>query len=176
MPDVEEGEYAFAASGTQLITRPGGHAWIAAGGVNARILHSSDYGQSWSIIPTPMISGEASTGNFSLAFANDLFGIAVGGDYTKEEEGTDNIIFTENGGESWQLLKSADLDFRSAIQYAEGTFITVGPSGSEYSSDRGQSWQSIEGPGFHTLSIGVGGLDAVWAAGREGRIGKLVVE
>ncbi|MDR8392958.1 YCF48-related protein [Aliifodinibius sp. S!AR15-10] len=176
MPEVEDGEYAFAASGTQLTIRDGGHAWIGTGGVDARVLRSEDYGQNWSSTPTPIIQGEASTGIFSLAFADKSFGIAVGGDYTKEDEGTRNVIYSENGGASWDLLHGIDLDFRSAVRFTDGIFITVGPSGSEYTTDWGQTWQAIQGPGFHTLSIGQGGINAVWAAGRDGRVGKLVVE
>jgi len=70
MPEVKDGEYAFAASGTHLVTTPGGHAWIGTGGVNARVLHSSDYGKTWSSVSTPMIQGEPSTGIFSLAFVD----------------------------------------------------------------------------------------------------------
>lgn len=176
MPQVEEGEYAFAASGTQLVASKNGQAWIGTGGVNARVLQSSDYGDSWSSTSVPIIQGEPSTGIFSLSVADDTFAIAVGGDYTKEEEGHDNVIYSDNGGTSWNLLTGAELDYRSAVCYAEGMFITVGPSGSEYSVDYGQHWQSIKGPGFHTLSIGKGGADAVWAAGRHGAIAKLVKE
>jgi len=60
--------------------------------------------------------------------------------------------------------------------YTGGTFITVGPSGSEYSENRGQIWHPIEGPGFHTLDIGKEGTGTVWAAGRRGLIGRLVME
>jgi len=176
MPDIADGEYAFAASGTQLITAPGGHAWIGTGGVKSRILHSDDYGHTWKSISSPIIQGEASTGIFSLVFGSPSLGIAVGGDYTKEEEGTDNVIISENGGETWDLLSEAELDYRSSIQFAEGVFLTVGPSGSDYSTDQGMTWTPISGPGFHTLSIGSDGLRSTWAAGSGGRIGKLILD
>jgi photosystem II stability/assembly factor-like uncharacterized protein len=173
MPEVADGEYAFAASGSHLVTTEGGDAWIGTGGVNARVLHSDDYGKTWSSVSTPMIQGETSTGIFSLTFSDKPYAIAVGGDYTKEKEGTDNVIYSDDGGESWHLISGADLDFRSSIYHTDDMFITVGPSGSEYSTDSGQTWQTIKGPGFHTMSIGVGGIHAVWAAGAQGRIGKL---
>lgn len=173
MPAAKEGEYAFAASGTQLITTPDGNAWIGTGGADARIIHSNDYGKTWRSIPAPIVKGEKSTGIFSLAFGDDTTAVAVGGDYTKEEEGTDNIAYSDDGGASWNLVSGSTPDFRSAVKYTDGMFVTVGPSGSDYSTDNGQSWKPIEGPGFHTLDIGEGGIEAVWAAGREGRIGKL---
>lgn len=175
MPEVKEGEYAFAASGTHLITRPGGHVWIGTGGVNARVLHSSDYGKTWNSVSTAMIHGEPSTGIFSLAFSNESYAVAVGGDYTKEQEGTDNIIYSKDSGKSWHLLSGTGLDFRSAIGHTGETFIAVGPSGSEYSKDGGHTWHSIKGPGFHTLDIGKNGTETTWAAGRGGRIGRLVM-
>lgn len=174
MPEVADGEYAFAASGSHLISGFERRAWIGTGGKRARVLKTSDYGNTWRAIPTPFIQGAASTGIFSLAFADSSYGIAVGGDYQKENEGTDNIIFTEDGGESWKPLSDADLDFRSSIWHTNGIFITVGPTGSEYSVDGGTSWISIKGPGFHALSVGAEGREAVWAAGSKGRIGRLV--
>lgn len=174
MPEVADGEYAFAASGTQLITTGNRQAWIGTGGVNARAIHSSDGGQTWTARPTPMIQGEPSTGIFSIAFRDDSFGIAVGGDYTREYEGMQNVIYTEDRGMSWKRLENADLDFRSCIRFADGVFVTTGPSGSEYSTDNGENWKGVKGPGFHTLSIGKEGMNAVWAAGAEGRIGKLI--
>jgi photosystem II stability/assembly factor-like uncharacterized protein len=175
MPAAKEGEYAFAASGTQLITTPDGNAWIGTGGADARILHSNDFGKTWASVPTPIIKGEESTGVFSLAFGDDsvAVAVAVGGDYTTEGEGTDNIGVSDDGGESWGLISGETPDFRSAVKYTDGMFIAVGPSGSDYSMDNGKSWKAIEGPGFHTMDIGEGGIDAVWAAGRGGIIGKL---
>lgn len=174
MPKAEQGEYAFAASGSHLITTEVGKAWIGTGGANARILYSDDYGHHWTPASTPMIKGEASTGIFSLTFSEPAYAVAVGGDYTKEQEGTHNIIYSSDGGSTWNRFNSANLDFRSAIKYTNGLFFTVGPSGSEFSTDNGKSWKSIEGPGFHTLSIGNDGSKAIWAAGRDGRIGKLM--
>ena len=175
-PAVQDGEYAFAASGTHMVTGAGGSVWIGTGGTAARVLYSNDYGHSWEAVSTPMIQGEASTGIFSMAFSDSSHTLAVGGDYTKEKEGIDNIIYSNDGGRKWNLLDEVDIPFRSAIRYTSGKFITVGPSGSEYSNDKGQSWHAIEGPGFHTLSIGSDSIDAVWAAGRDGKIARLVME
>lgn len=176
MPQVAEQEYAFAASGTQLVTGAGGRAWIGTGGARARVLRTNDYGQHWQAYPTPIMQGESSTGLFSLAFRDSLHGIGVGGDYSREGEGGDNVIVTQDGGRSWTLLEEAGLHFRSAIRYATDRFIAAGPSGSEYSAEGGKRWIPIGGPGFHTVSVGKGGLYAVWAAGREGRIARLVRE
>ncbi|MTI86361.1 MAG: oxidoreductase [Balneolaceae bacterium] len=176
MPDGKEGEYGFAASGTHLVVHGTSTAWLGTGGSVARVFKSNDKGANWRAYDTPVISGESSQGIFSLAFKDATHGVAVGGDYTKEKEGSQNIAVTEDGGRNWELVDNTGVDYRSGVRYADGYYIAVGPSGSNYSSDDGQSWKIIEGPGFHAASVGAEGLESVWASGADGRIGKLVRE
>ncbi|MCZ6672927.1 MAG: hypothetical protein O7C75_08305 [Verrucomicrobia bacterium] len=177
-PKMESGEHAFAASGTHLSLVAGGHLWVGSGGKVARIFYSYDFGESWTTLETPMILGEASTGIFSIAFKNPNEGIVVGGDYTKEEEGDHNAMLTVDGGRTWKLLNKSNgnsvFPFRSCVRYAPDlkTVIAVGPEGGNVSSDGGKSWREFGDQGFHTLSIG-GSLNAVWAAGTDGRIAHL---
>lgn len=176
IPKVEEGEYGFAASGTHIATGENGAAWIATGGKVARVFYSTDGGEHWEVTHTPMVSGAAATGTFSLDFSqqtqkNVVSGIAVGGDYTKEKEGKDNLMKTVDGGKTWTLIDHP-LHYRSAVQIIEDWTITVGPSGSDISLDGGQTWKMIDTVGFHTLSIG-GSKESIWAAGGDGRVGKL---
>jgi hypothetical protein len=69
--------------------------------------------------------------------------------------------------------------FRSVVAYVPGskmpTLIAVGPSGADYSSDDGQTWQPIEGSGFDTFSF-VPGKRIGWAAGAQGRLAKLALD
>lgn len=174
IPNVEAEEYGFAASGTHIATGEAGQAWIATGGKVARVFYSTYGGEYWEVTNTPMMSGEAATGIFSLDFKNKLEGIAVGGDYTKEQEGKNNLIKTVDGGKTWTLMADA-LDYRSCVQIIDNWTIAVGPSGSDISLDGGQTWQVVDTVGFHTLSIG-GRSQAIWAAGGDGRVGKLVVQ
>jgi hypothetical protein len=51
--------------------------------------------------------------------------------------------------------------------------VATGPSGSDYSTDEGASWQSFGAEGFHTASFARAALSgAGWAAGENGRIAK----
>lgn len=174
-PRMPEGEHAFAASGTHLTVNEAGHVWVASGGKVARVFHSPDWGKTWEAFDTPMISGEPSTGIFSISFQGTS-GIAVGGDYKKESEGIDNLIRSTNGGESWQLdtkkKETAPFPFRSCIGHVDAkTLIAVGPSGTDISRDGGLTWQALPGNGgFHTFSIAA---NTVWAAGANGRVGYL---
>ncbi|NGP89205.1 WD40/YVTN/BNR-like repeat-containing protein [Fodinibius halophilus] len=175
MPDGVRGEYGFAASGTHLTVQGENNAWLGTGGRKARVFKTTDKGQSWSSHETPIISGRASTGIFSLAFRDQDYGVAVGGDYNKELQAKKSVAITEDGGTSWQLVEEAELDYRSVVRYAAPYFITAGPSGSEYSSDGGHTWKPIEGTSFHSISVGQDGTNAVWASGSNGRIAKLVI-
>jgi photosystem II stability/assembly factor-like uncharacterized protein len=122
-----------------------------------------------------MIAGEPSTGIFSIAFRGRN-GIAVGGDYKKESEGSDNVMRSKDNGRSWQLVTGpkggAPFPFRSAIGYLNANaLVAVGPSGTNLSRDGGATWKSLPGDaGFHTLSIAD---QTVWAAGAKGRVGRL---
>lgn len=171
-PRVAKGEYAFAASGSQIASF-GNTIWIGTGGSKSRVLRSDTKEISWESTEVDIIQGQPSQGVFSIDFFHDKFGMAVGGDYTKEEEGKDNILITVDGGESWHLLRNG-LDFRSCVVFVEKTAIVTGPSGSEHSSDMGKTWTKIGGRGFHSLAVAKG-FKTVWASGSDGRVGRLVV-
>lgn len=101
-PKVSDGEYAFAASGSQIASK-GNIIWIGTGGSKARVFKSIDFGTSWTTTETNMIQGESSQGIFSIDFLDAQMGIAVGGDYTKVNEGRDNVMFTLDRGETWRV-------------------------------------------------------------------------
>ena len=101
MPPAVDGEFAFAASGTCLVTSGGRDAWFASGGGAARVFHSRDGGRSWTATAAPIPAAEAG-GVFSLAFRNPREGVMVGGDFTAPENGVDASGFTRDGGASWR--------------------------------------------------------------------------
>ncbi|MFT4547759.1 MAG: photosystem II stability/assembly factor-like uncharacterized protein [Verrucomicrobiales bacterium] len=174
-PEMADGEHAFAASGTHVGVDCHGRVWVTSGGKVARVFYSADWGRRWEAFATPMIAGEPSTGIFSIVSGAKL-GIAVGGDYKKESEGRDNAMRSSDGGKSWSLIKKADgsapFAFRSCVGWVDSTtLVAVGPSGTDVSRNSGETWKALPGEvGFHTLSI-AGGV--VWAAGAEGRVGRL---
>lgn len=178
-PQVVEGEYAFAASGTSIVAQGKRRAWIGTGGKAARVFHSSDRGKTWSVASTPLVSGTQSAGVFSLAFRDEKNGIAVGGDYQKEKEVLANVARTNDGGKTWALVPNQTVAYRSCVTYVahEGKFllVAVGPSGSDYSWDEGVTWMKLSEVGYHTMSTG-GTTASVWAAGAEGRVAKLEIK
>jgi photosystem II stability/assembly factor-like uncharacterized protein len=179
IPPARSGEAGFAASGTCVATQADASAWIGTGGSAARVLRSTDRGETWAVSDTPMRSGLASTGIFSIAFRDTQIGIVVGGDYQKPESREANAAITADGGSTWTLIKDAPpLGFRSAVAYIPGSdppaLIAVGTSGSDQSSDGGRTWQNLGSEGFHAVRFSPSGKVG-WAVGSEGRIAKISV-
>lgn len=175
-PSALEGEAAFAASGTCIAVQGRKNVWFGTGGgATARVFRSTDGGGTWKVASTPITAGNPSSGIFSIAFKDARNGVIAGGDYQKEHEVSDNVATTSDGGATWTLAKGPrPSGFRSAIAYVRGTggpmLVAIGPSGSDYSVDSGASWVSLGSTGFHAVSFA--GVDAGWAVGEGGRIGK----
>ena len=94
MPKALAGEGAFAASNTSLVFR-GKRVWFATGGPSgARVFRSDDGGENWSVSNTPMRADGEGAGIFSLAFADDNTGVAVGGSFKNPKENAHNIALT----------------------------------------------------------------------------------
>ena len=171
IPEINDEEYGFAASGTHLTVYDGGQTWIGTGGKTARVFYSADWGETWKVADTPINQGKGSQGIFSIKFLDHSFGLAVGGDYNKPSDTHNNVILTKDKGETWSLIADY-MEFRSCVDYVDGFFIAVGSSSSSYSHDKGASWHPIGVMGFNTLNIG-GNKEAIWAAGDDGKIAHL---
>ena len=178
LPAALTNEGAFAASGTNIAMFGKTHAWIGTGAAGkARVLRTLDRGRSWQVSDTPLAAGP-STGIFSIAFRDEKNGVIVGGDYTRESEAQNNLAFTSDGGATWSPGTGL-YGFRSVVAYVPGekkpTLIAIGPSGADCSIDNGQTWKTIEGPGFDTFSF-IPGKRIGWAAGAKGSLAKLAFD
>ncbi|MHB8054477.1 MAG: WD40/YVTN/BNR-like repeat-containing protein, partial [Candidatus Aminicenantales bacterium] len=166
-PPALEGEAAFAASGTALFARGNRRTWFCSGGTESRVWRSEDGGGHWETASSALREGISSTGGFSLLFFDERSGIAVGGDYQNETADAGNAAVSNDGGKSWSPAAGRRPGgFREAVAAIAGavtpTAMAVGPSGSDYSLDRGKTWIPIAGPsGFHTICSARKGR-AVW--------------
>jgi photosystem II stability/assembly factor-like uncharacterized protein len=169
MPPAQEGEGAFAASGTSLIVRPDGRAWFATGGTGgSRVFRSSDWGRSWEVAQTPVRHDGPACGIFSIAFWDGSHGIVVGGNYSKPSEDNDNIAFSTDGGRTWAPAgKSHPAGYRSAVSLLADrkTAIATGAGGTDISRDGGRTWSKCGDAGYHALS-------GLWAVGDKGSIAR----
>jgi photosystem II stability/assembly factor-like uncharacterized protein len=108
LPPALPNEGAFAASGTCLVTHGKTDVWFCTGGAKtARVFHSQDRGQNWTVSQTPIVAGADSAGIFSIAFRHPNHGMIVGGDYRKPNDTGATAARTTDGGKTWALLDKA---------------------------------------------------------------------
>lgn len=173
-PEAAEGEAGFAASGSSMAMDED-EIWLASGGSKSNIYYSKNRGGRWEIINTPIRQGLPSQGIFSITIIDNRSLIAVGGDYERPNETDQNVIISHTDGMSWEKNSGNDPSgYLSAVAYFPRFHwvIAVGPNGSDYSIDGGENWEKFSDEGFHTVKKSKSG-GSVWAAGQNGKIGKL---
>jgi photosystem II stability/assembly factor-like uncharacterized protein len=176
LPTAQAGEGGFAASGTCLATGAQNVAWIGTGNAGrARVLRSADRGWSWMASDVPLVAGEAA-GITSVAFRDERFGLAVGGDLGKPDEHTANVALSADGGVTWTpggALRMAGAAYGAAWLPDAGApvAVAVGPGGADWTADGGMTWQSLDDRNW--WGIGFASSEAGWIAGPEGRIARV---
>ena len=109
---------------------------------------------AWQSRPTPLAHGGTASGVFSLAGhlttnmagSNAVLLVAVGGTYDKPADTTGIAALSPNGGKSWVVSLTPPGGYRSAVAYdpKTNTWITVGPNGTDLSTDDGRHWQPLK--------------------------------
>jgi photosystem II stability/assembly factor-like uncharacterized protein len=175
LPRAQEGEGSFAASGTCLVTRPGGRAWMVMNDPSqGRLLSTADYGRTWRVDTLP-ITARAGSGPQSVSFLDDRNGIVLGGGYQSAPADVLAAV-TRDGGRTWRTVTRPPLGAGVwGGVYVPGarpaTVVAVGPDGAVYSRNRGASWIQIDTLNY--WSVGFASPRAGWAVGADGRITKL---
>ncbi|HEX7745408.1 MAG TPA: oxidoreductase [Micromonosporaceae bacterium] len=176
MPPALDGEFAFAASGTCLVTADSGPdiAWFATGGGSAaRVFRSDDRGYTWQVTDTPVPSGPTA-GIYSLAFRNSWHGVAVGGDFAVPDAAPDGAAVTGSGGATWRRAARPPGEYRSGSAWISPFLwvaIAVGPTGSDISYDGGNTWGRFDDGSFDAVDCAAGLV--CWASGEQGRVAAL---
>ena len=198
-------EVAFAASNSVLQRFGPGTYWMAVG--RRLIQSTAGFtvpGQfateSFCDIGIPFSRHSESAGVFSLAIRPDsvepfkatkLGGfhwktpscqkadmVVVGGDYSVIDDRQDTAAFT-GGTSKFQLAQTPPHGYRSSVAYddATKTWITVGPNGTDISTDDGRNWRALHpNPALHEPVDGDRNWNALslpFVVGPHGRIGKL---
>ncbi len=167
------GEAGFAASGTTIRAVGKGKVYIATGGAASNLYYSNNYGQTWDFYKCPIIQGESSTGVFSMAFSDKKSGVVVGGNFLKDNENTNNILLTNNGGRTWTKPLKPVGGYRSGVVYLSNkVLLATGSSGTDVSTDAGISWYSISKLNLNVVQKSKTGK-LVLLAGNKGQIFKL---
>ncbi|WP_281979222.1 WD40/YVTN/BNR-like repeat-containing protein [Tenacibaculum mesophilum] len=176
LPTFEEGEAFFAASNTNIAI-VNNTVWIGSGGTKARILKSTDFGNTWEIFDTPIVQGDGPQGIYSIDFYDENHGIAIGGNYSKPEDNNANKAITTDGGKTWTLVaNNTNPNYKSCVQYVPNTngeeVFAVGKTGISFSNDGGHTWKQISKESYYAIQF----IDSntAWLSGHE-KIGKLVL-
>ena len=188
LPEALPGEGGFAASGTCLVTGGAGRGWVATGNAErARVLHTNDWGASWTVFDTPIPGGEGA-GLFSVSFRDSLTGAIFGGSLASpsENDGADptdavdahrpRVAISRDGGASWEAVGQPNIE--GAIfggTWVPGAdpaaMVAVAPTGAEWSIDEGATWLALDSAAY--WGLGFASPDAGWLVGPGGRITRL---
>jgi photosystem II stability/assembly factor-like uncharacterized protein len=177
LPPATEGEGSFAASGTCLVAHGDSSAWIGTGaGASARVLKTTNRGQTWTVAETPIVDGTPTTGIASLTIRDEMHGTVMGGDIGAPDAHSDNVAVTDDGGATWSLAGRPQFTggiYGSAfVPGTDGpTLVAVGPKGVGFSLDNGQTWARLDTLEHWTVAFA--SAQAGWAAGPDGRITKI---
>jgi photosystem II stability/assembly factor-like uncharacterized protein len=167
MPAALKEEGAFAASNSSLALCGENTLVFGTGGPAARLFYSGDMGQSWTVYPTPILSGPASAGIFSVACWDNTV-VAVGGDYKNPDAAEKVAAYSLNRGKSWQLAAQLPGGFRSSVvRMQDGSLLTVGTNGTDRSTDGGVHWTRCSSLNLNALAAD---RRNVWGAGPKGTL------
>jgi photosystem II stability/assembly factor-like uncharacterized protein len=171
MPPALPGEASFSASGTCVAAQGSANAWIATGGSTiARILATTDGGNTWAAYDTPLHSSPTA-GGFSVAFRDASHGVLGGGDLLAANTVTAaQFAASQDGGQSWQLTRQPplqypifcasylvnttgvdqQLDLRrwarlDPTDYTHYVVVTADVGGAAWTPDEGNTWNSLPG-------------------------------
>jgi len=156
---AHEGEAAFAASNSSFfnINTSYGYWFITGGPIGARVIRPTVHGitdeTGWTTYPSsfvPLGVKTESSGGFSIQLRQDagkyIHGIAVGGDYQAPDSTDATAAYTSDGGKHWAAPTTPPHGYRSAVAYdaPTTTWITVGPNGTDISTDDGRNWRALK--------------------------------
>ncbi len=164
-PKTKNGEAAFAASGTCIVSVNPSLFYVVTGGSAARVFRGHI---GWTALETGFTSGTAGSGIFSIAMYDEHRGVIVGGDYEKPAEHIDNLAFTADSGLTWKLAAGLS-GYRSGVAYEDrNTIIAVGTNGTDITLNGGRTWKKIGDENLN--AVAAKGKRAVWAVGPKGMV------
>jgi len=185
LPPALPGEFSFASSGTCVTTQGGRNAWIATGGSTiARILATTDQGNTWNAYSTPLVSSP-SAGAFSVDFRDPFHGIVGGGDLDPGDPNNARTATSSDGGQTWTLTTAPPVTGAIfGLSYVGQTggspgdnlgravVITANDGGAAWTPDEGNTWFALpDVSGFWAVAFA--SPKAGWLVGTDGRIIKI---
>jgi photosystem II stability/assembly factor-like uncharacterized protein len=155
LPEIVEGEAAFAASNSNIALFEN-NIWIVTGGAKARVFHSPNFGKKWKVYETPILQGGKMTGIYSVDFYDENIGIIMGGDWENKKNTNATKAMTYDGGKTWNLMADGEIPgYISCVQFVPNThgkeLAAVSTEGIYYSKTSGKSWTKISNEGYYSI-------------------------
>jgi photosystem II stability/assembly factor-like uncharacterized protein len=177
-PPALDGEAAFAASGSSLVFAGSRFGWLGTGGSAARVFRTTDAARTWTAANSAIPPRSGSGGVFSVAFAEALHGVAVGGDYERPDSSAGTASYTSDGGVTWHPAARFPGGYRSGVSIRRvnvnrSIAIAVGTTGSDLSRDGGRTWLPLDGTSFNAVQFAPSGV--AFAVGARGRIARILI-
>jgi len=196
MPPALPGEASFSASGTCIATEGLNNAWITTGGSTiARILATTDGGNTWNSYNTPLFSSP-SAGGVSVAFRDSLNGVLGGGDLSNNSSA--QFATSSDGGQTWTLTTTPPVsgaifclalvrgnphgpngyDGEPPSPYDQAVVVTseaepdYASGDGAWSPDNGQTWYALPGVSGY-WAVAFANPHAGWFVGNNGQILKI---
>jgi len=170
-PKAEDGEAAFAASGT-CIVRMKNALMIGTGGSRARLHMLRDGRSDWQAVDSGMSRGKPEAGVFSLA-SSPFGAFMVGGDY-KAEQAPGNAAEWRMGSKRNPLVAViAPRGYRSGVGCLDATplkCVAVGPGGVDVWD--AVAWSTVSDTGYDAIDLSG---NAGWVSGDAGRIARIEI-
>jgi photosystem II stability/assembly factor-like uncharacterized protein len=199
MPPAQPGEASFSSSGPCVATQGTSNAWITTGGASiARILATTDGGNTWAAYNTPLNSSP-SAGGFSVAFRDASNGILGGGDLNPSNASkVVQVAASHDGGQTWQLTNRPPLTYpifglaylsnttgvggdrnkaktrskSSQTDYSRTVVATADIGGAAWTPDEGVTWNRLDGVSGY-WAVAFADAQNGWMVGLNGAILKV---
>lgn len=179
---ANKSEGVFAASNSSLLVDERFVLGFVTGGpAGARIFTNEGVSEheSFKTRVLPLGKGSISAGAFSIEDRDWCCWVTVGGDYLRPDDSRRTAAYTHDGGKTWHASQTSPHGYRSAVAYDADlkVWITVGPNGTDISSDDGKNWRAVDPDAtLHEAADADRNWNALslpYVVGPHGRIGKL---
>ena len=187
MPPALPGEASFAASNTCLATQGALNAWIVTGiSDSARVLATTDGGNTWNAYDTPLFSSINGAGAFTVAFRDPYRGIVGGGDLDPADPNNARTAISRDGGRTWSLTNAPPVtgaifglayvaggnrEARTSDDESRSVVVTANAGGAAWTPDEGKTWFSLPLTGYWAVAFA--SPKAGWLVGVNGTITKI---
>lgn len=175
-------EGAFAASNSSLYLEERFATGFVTGGPSGARIFTNEGATETEVFKTqvlPLRRGAPTTGGFSIEARDWCCWVVVGGDYKAPDDPAGAEAYTHDGGKTWHPAQTPPHGYRSSVAYdaATKTWITVGPNGTDISTDDGKNWRPVHpDTALHEASDADRNWNAIslpFVVGPHGRIGRL---